>query len=138
MCLHNLYKNFSMEWNSKEKDFVGFGYKKYNSYYLTNDKPNSEGNSVKLSTVWREAQADHYGKKSKQSIESTDTGTPYWPGFHIFLKKEDAQKYWGDVVVKVMFKGLIGIGTNETNAYYDTKYGACVIARYMKFIEVVK
>ncbi len=64
MCLHNLYKNFSMEWNSKEKDFVGYGYKKYNSYYLTNDKPNERGNSVKLSTVWREAQADHYGNRT--------------------------------------------------------------------------
>lgn len=125
-----------MEWNNHERAFVGYGYKVYPSYYFKDNKPYGwYPKNKKLSSKWQEADGSNYEKTKKQH-ETTDNGVNYWPGFHIFLKQKDAKNYDGvGTVIKVMFKDLICIGTNET---YTNRYGACVIARYMKFIEICK
>lgn len=143
MCLHNLHRNFSMEWNEKEKDFIGYGYKCYPSYrFNDNGKPNKKYcETARLSTRWQEASGSICsGGGTKAKVEYTDNGISYWPGFHIFLKEKDARDYYYTTVAKVMFKGLIGIGSNETgdSSNNSDRYGACVIARYMKFLEIVK
>lgn len=59
---------------------------------------------------------------------------PY--GFHIFLKKEDADNYPFEcnfgITVQVAFKDVLAFGTNRL--YHNGKYGECIIADKMRII----
>ncbi len=61
------------------------------------------------------------------------SGHRYQAGFHIFLNKGDASRYFsGDVhVVEVHFKDVVAFGSNNTNS----GSGPCVIARQMYVVD---
>ena len=75
----------------------------------------------------------------------------YHPGFHIFISKSDAENYHSltknKVIVKVEYKNIIAFGKQrlfkgpfkiDEQGNVVRSYGECVIAEYMRLIEVVK
>lgn len=73
----------------------------------------------------------------KQKINARDK-QEYVPGYHIFLNKEDARNYrhsYSDsVLVKVEFRGIMTLGTNETTR---DEYGPCIVAKEMRVVEII-
>lgn len=138
MCLKSTKDGFALEYDSNVKDFVGYGYKileevVYNKYKR-----------------WKEAKGNKFDENLyalKAEVNTSDNKSVYYPGFHIFINKEDARNYrhaeYGSKVVKVKYRGVVAFGTNEVdfinkNIYGNKTYGPCVIARYMKLVEVLK
>ena len=126
MCLNSV--NYTLHYDKKEKDFIGYGYKALKK--------------IPTMRKWKEAKFHTTKNNSDQTIErevpSNRSGN-YPPGFHVFLKEEDARNYGlgNYVIVKVKFKGLISVGTNVLHRPFLRNYGKCIIARYMKVVEVL-
>ena len=139
-------------WYSKSEGcFIGEGFKKMSTLipisikkkgnraivdYLTNNY----GVGKHLEGGWIEATGSMYSKKfDRDNRETSCDDKKYWPGFHIFLKKSDAEKYFTmGVVVRVLYAEVTDFGTNETTGSNKLpRQGNCVIARYMKFVEIV-
>lgn len=132
MCLRTV--DFSLLWDKRQKDFVGYGYKRIEHDLLNKYKRwhTATGNINVTQRTIKEPAKNILADKTKFA----DDRALYHPGFHIFLEKCDAEKY--DVyidypVVKVMFKGVIAFGTNATKYHF----GPCVIATHMKVVEVL-
>lgn len=115
MCLNSVELN--TRYNPRTKEFIGTGYKVYRSCETPKKR------------VWLEATGNWGDNFSTRCIKSLDDDN-YWPGFHIFLRPEDAQKYRSyGTVYEVKFKGITAFGTNKHSLYL---YGPCVITQYMK------
>jgi hypothetical protein len=123
MCMQTT--QFALTWDKGCRDYVGYGYKNLKDERVTQYK-----------RKWVEAKGgwgDNTSTLKKCQIPSDD-GMNYHPGFHIFLKEEDAKNYTRQSerkIIKVKFRGVLAFGTNETGP----KYGPCVIATHMKFVE---
>jgi len=142
MCLSSVSLN--LEYNAKEGCFIGYGYKKLagnvvdkkrrvNNSLITR---RNVGNVAKLENGWLESVgAKSYDSETpdNESIILSEDNKLYYPGFHIFLKEEDAKNYPytnGDVVL-VKFSEVTSFGRNQTGSY---QYGNCVVAKYMKIM----
>lgn len=151
MCMNK--SNLNMEYDKNEGCFVGYGYKQLTHHIPVNIRKRGDkaildyltkkySEYKHLQAGWMEARGamSLYGSKSKfkrDTKEYDSNGGSYWPGFHIFLKEQDARSYYHDgIVVKVKYAEVTDFGTNDTDN--DEGEGPCVIARYMKFIEVVE
>lgn len=142
MCLTIVELN--TKWDGKEKDFVGYGYKAYPSKLFDNIGRIKSNDSVyqnqKLyKSKWMEANGSKYSAKDLSKVITAHDSDLYFPGFHIFLKEDDAKKYGETflnnfVVVKVKFKTITSFGTNQTH----TSFGPCVVTRFLKIVEVIK
>lgn len=84
----------------------------------------------KWSKQWR--------KSCYRGMEYDDSGNKvYPPGFHIFLRAQDAQKYSDDgFLVQVEYQNILAFGTNETG--YGKYNAACVIANHMRIVKILK
>lgn len=129
MCLNSVELN--LFWNKNAREYIGTGYKKIRVGHLS--RYGRVGR-------WIEATGEHNNpdaKLNKITLAAND-GKQYHPGFHVFLKKNDAKKYcnvlYNYEVWEVQFKGVISFGENETDDY---NYGPCVISRYMKLVKKV-
>jgi hypothetical protein len=133
MCLHET--QLVLTWDKNAKAYVGEGYKN-----LPKEKVGRLGR-------WQEAigNSSGYGKPEelRSRFQTTDTSKVYHPGFHIFLNEQDAREYkYGKLsneIVKVKFKVVLAFGTNEVNykSGVGMAYGPCVIAQYMKPVEIL-
>ncbi len=136
MCMSKT--DFGLRWDEKEKEFVGYGYKNlYKRDILNRGK-------IKDSS-WKEASFNSYcGPQTIDRLATSYDSKRYAPGFHIFLNENHARGYRSKsrniVIVKVMFKGVVAFGTNDTQSvdYKSSIKGPCVISRYMKIVSVVK
>jgi len=121
MCMSEVKKDYR---NVKERNF-GIGYKNVTD----------EGDG-KYSTYKTDLRMKKWYKANTNCKIKASDKTLYRSGFHIFLNKEDAQKYCSyNVVVRVRYRGVSSFGTNK--AGYDD-IGDCVIADEMFLDEVVK
>lgn len=157
MCLRRL--SLSLEYSKDEQDFIGYGYKAFNGTQHSKQALDSLGRKNyslrnKGGYSWHEAVGSRSGIKlsSKNALESLLSSSEYaelcgqgvenkryLPGFHIFLRQSDAEKYseYYAYIYKVMYKQVLAFGTNET--YTDgTPPGPCVVSRFMKIIQKVK
>ena len=140
MCMSKV--EFGLMWNEKEKDFIGIGYKRLP--FIIQDKAGRinlskvpEKYKGIFSTKWQEAtgRRNNFGKELDRLIKASDL-KQYWPGFHIFLNETDVIKYGRfNSLVKVAFKGVTSFGANTTD--YKSEHGPCVVARYMKIVELL-
>lgn len=147
MCLEN--SNLNMSYSKKEGCFTGFGFKKLDISIPKNIRNKSEktilkwlntqyGVSSHLKGGWMEATGTRSGKTFNRDIREQDCEYGrYWPGFHIFLKEDDADVYYSGfgIVVKVEYAEVTDFGFNETDNSIGE--GPCVVARYMRIVEIV-
>jgi hypothetical protein len=121
MCLSTVSLNL-FDYDKGSRDFIGYGYKKLRSNKLSSYKNSwqkATGNMHDIDSVLEDA-----------SIYAND-GKKYRPGFHIFLdKKNDVEYGSSGSVVKVAFRGVIGLGINTAG----DGQGPCVISKYMKVL----
>ncbi len=125
----------------------GIGYK-----LITNEAITDKDVEPPILNEWMKAKfarPNGYGKP--EIISAMDLQT-YWPGFHIWLKPEHAEKYFtlysreqqakGATVYEVKYRNIISFGKNECGFTDSTEsnvsYEDCVIAYEMCFISKVK
>lgn len=130
MCMNKV--NFTLVWDEKEKDYIGEGYKSITC--LDSKGRINQSVMAKYYSTKKFMEAQPIAKND--IIYALDNKT-YANGFHIFLKRGDAEKYGGNTVVKVKFKGVIAFGTNR--AGYNSQrnkanYGPCIIASQIKIV----
>lgn len=94
MCLSTLSLN--MNYDAEEDAFVGIGYKAI-EILDKNGNINWSMSKFLKPNVWLEASGDYEKVLSEKErfklSEFTDSGKPYWPGFHIFLDVKNAIGY---------------------------------------------
>lgn len=133
MCLNTV--DFALEWDNIEKSYIGIGYKTYDSL-------NTNFNGIELK-LGKWVNFDPDPSISYQGLlviehrpaEFAGDENLYIPGFHIFLKPNDAIDYGGSYLYEVMYKNVLAYGTNNT-IFKDDQYlnGPCVIAADMKVV----
>lgn len=152
MCLSSL--NFSTKYNNKSHSYTAFGFKSIReSDVLVNGK-------IKASLKkWQRAEFNQSFNKITPSrtvfIENdgdlASLDKTYHPGFHIFISKSDAENYHSltknKIIVRVEYKNIIAFGKQrlfkrpfkvDAQGNLIRSYGECVVAEYMRIIEVVK
>lgn len=143
-CLFSV--DLQLNWNNKEQEFVGFGYKAYQKYLFDSIgriKNTAVNKGVKLSkSKWMEATADGNGNEYllMSGTYYNDSSIRYFPGFHIFEDIDSARgyglRYFMDFkLVKVIYKNIVASGTNYAGLL---GYKRCIVARNMKILEVIK
>jgi hypothetical protein len=130
MCLTS--SKFELEYDSKIDDFVGYGYKVV-SHRVYNKLARKR---------WVEAKAQAIGGsvneiKTRRIATRRNKKVYYTPGFHIFIKRDDAHNYYysfrDNILIKVAYRGVLAFGSNDTHDKFGNKrQGMCVITRYMK------
>ena len=133
MCLNTV--ELALYWNETEQAYVGTGYKSYvqlscNWNYI-NFKIGKWFNFNPKNWKYNDKLSYHEINKYERYCEEGDDSKKYVPGFHIFLKAIDAKNYGNAYVYEVMYKNVLGFGTNHTNG---TIAGQCVIAADMKIV----
>ena len=132
MCLKDIA--FSME--EVDGVLVGIGYKAFKCYISGDLKLGYDGCKYKLNQ-WMKAKNDIH------SVTRTEDKNLYSTGFHIFLNKDDANRYYERpsynpiIIKKVLFKDIVAFGTNRTYTRLRNGrvvYRPCVIARSMKIL----
>lgn len=146
MCLTTA--DLAISYSKEEKAFVGIGYKKM---VLRDINGRINWSIIGGKNKWLEAEGqnpvfEHKRYVDKYAVEvvlsSKSRNGFYYPGFHIFLEKNDAKRYLNSKdfsVVKVMYKNIVAFGENFVT-YDDTGskiLGKCVVAEYMKYLEVI-
>lgn len=127
MCLSSVSLNLNV-YDKSVKDFIGYGYKK-----LHIDVIKKYGNKWNKATG--STDNDDTSLEDEGVIKASDN-QEYYPGFHIFLNKENAENYAGNhisswrKVVKVAFRGVLTFGFNKAG----TAKGLCVVTKYMKVL----
>lgn len=147
MCLKTL--NLALKYNSKTKEYTGFGYKVLSSFVFNSsgklDETTDKCKRKKWSKKWKRAVGWYYTKSLQENEEYANKkgkgikDKQYYPGFHIFLTPEDAKSYNPTgVVVKVEYKNVLAFGTNDAGFQNGKRVsGPCVVAEYMRIVEVV-
>lgn len=148
----------NLEYDKKEKTFVGLGYKSLEYEKLSEyrdgkwHKATGSYNYKHNPTPKVDYDRKEYASTSSINFDQNwDSARSYWPGFHIFLNKKDAVEYHnsyysnfarinygpkaGKRLILVQFKFITAFGTNSTRSDKD---GPCVIAQQMKYIETIK
>ncbi len=137
MCMQKV--DAALNYDKNLGAFVGYGYKA-----IIDDVTDSKGNLKPSAKRWKEATfTGHATPRDYLGKERCDEDyTKYSPGFHIFLNQKSAEDYRikqsGTLIVKVAYREIVAIGTNETDRYPNRRFDACVCARYMKIVEVIK
>lgn len=146
MCMSSVLFTTNLKPN-KDGDWVGVGYKSIPATAILDKNGRVNFSKQKMrhknwSTKWANAFETHsiYSstKFDYRAIKSSK-GTQYPRAFHIFTKLEDAKTYgsgYDSVIVKVEYKNVLAAGRNSTS--YVSGTGPCVIAQYMRIVEVVK
>lgn len=132
MCLRTIALN--LKWEKKEKNYVGYGYKKLKKEFLVR--------RGYCKNQWRKATGSINRSDIEMSLECSLENSSdykrYHPGYHIFLNYEDAKKYGGRYnegrIYKVKFKGVISFGTNK--AGFKLK-APCVVTTHVKLLEEI-
>lgn len=149
MCLTTA--DLAISYSLKEKAFVGIGYKKV---FMTDSSGRINWSMVGGKNKWLEAKGHNPLFNNEQFVDKCTTETVlssksrnsyYYPGFHIFLDEKDARQYLHGTntpsVVKVMYKNIVAFGENFVtykNSLTGGKIlGKCVVAEYMKYLEVI-
>jgi hypothetical protein len=128
MCLKSV--DVALEWDARDKDYVGYGYKNISKYEFTAAPFHIELRPS--SKRWKKATGKNRGMFD--TIKSSGKKR-YVPGFHIFLNLEDAKNYSGSLLVKVKYKGILAFGKNTNSVSSAGK--PCVIAKDMKIVEII-
>jgi hypothetical protein len=144
MCLEN--SSLGMKYSKKEGCFTGVGYKQLDVLIPSQIRNKGDAAILRYLTKkycpsnhlvggWMEARGGRYSKIfERNSIEFDCQGGKYWPGFHIFTEQEDAENYYqSGLTIMVEYAEVTDFGRNETGS----GDGPCVIARYMRFMEIV-
>ncbi len=142
MCMSSVFFTTGLKPNV-DGDWVGVGYKSIPEVYILDKTGRVNFSKAKMklknwSTKWANAFKNH-NKYSNLSIKSSN-GIFYPKAFHIFTKLEDARKYGegvNNIVVRVEYKNVLAAGRNSTS-YSQRTSGPCVIAQYMRIVEVIK
>ena len=133
MCLKTT--ELALHWDEEEQTYVGTGYKTYDGL-----NHNWNGINFKIGKWfnfnpknWKYNNKLSYREfnKYERYCEEGDDNKKYVPGFHIFLEAIDAKNYGNAYVYEVMYKNVLGFGTNSVTGSID---GPCVIAADMKIV----
>lgn len=155
MCLETLTLN--LKYDKEEKAFVGYGYKSLEyeklSKYRDGKWHKATGAYPSVFNTNPQVDFDRTEKAVRSSIydDKDNNVREYWPGFHIFLRMEDAVQYnngyynnyareayspkSGKRLILVQYKFVTAFGTNSTSTGNS---GPCVIAQEMKYIKTIK
>ncbi len=137
MCLQSTKISLDVKRGRTHEDF--------NSFYGIGYKALESSKVVK---GWRTANFfKHSGYTPVADKINDDSGNLYWPGFHIWLKREDAESYakfapgrWPGhfklplKIYEVEYKQIVGYGQNWRAPF---KYGDCVITRKMRIVKEI-
>lgn len=147
MCMSSVLFTTGLAPNS-DGDWVGVGYKAIPNTFILDKSgrvnfSNGRMRRKNWSARWANAFKNH-NKFSNLAVDYTTiksgNGIHYPRAFHIFTKLEDARRYGEstkDIIVKVEYKNVLAAGRNNTSWSAGTS-GPCVIAQYMRIVEVVK